>query len=116
MTKQEKIQEAYGEWFKECSPDENGLSIINESYYPNIEWMNKGFGYNKPKSLQGIENNNGWIKIETEDDLPMQDCDVFAIINGVIKQRRFQLDISHLWINQTITHYQPITKPQPPIY
>jgi hypothetical protein len=24
----------------------------------------------RPKSLDGIENNNGWIKIESKDDLP----------------------------------------------
>jgi len=28
-----------------------------------------GVGKFRPKSLQGIENNNGWIKIESESDL-----------------------------------------------
>ena len=31
-----------------------------------------GVGKFRPKSLQGIENNNGWIKIESEKDLPKE--------------------------------------------
>ena len=45
------------------------LDIKNEK----LERKFNGVVYSyRPKSLQGIENNNGWIKIESEKDLPKE--------------------------------------------
>jgi len=125
MTKEEKIQEAYGENYDKCKPDENGMCLINESDYPKIEWVYEGFGYNKPKSLQGIENNNGWINIESEDDLPTEHRGYFTKTNYCkeiverdypIFTKSMSIEDERKWWLENITHYQPIQKPQPPIY
>jgi hypothetical protein len=77
MTKEEKIQEAYGvhwEGFnltaKRCALSHFGfIGNILENPPKNIELEHK-MGAFRPKSLEGIENNNGWVKIQTEEDLP----------------------------------------------
>jgi len=76
----------------------------------------------EPKSLQGIENNNGWIKIESEADLPKQDCNCYfilksnnAILTGKFNQGCFDYALRY-YDHNDITHYQPIKKPNPPIY
>ena len=69
----------------------------------------------RPKSLQDIENNNGWIRIESEDDYPNpgqywvidDDGDMF------ITDMEFFEDMFD-W--SAIRYYQPIIKPKPPIY
>ena len=88
MTKEEKIKEAYIEVFGEKRIrsimnyvyKENGfiegfvlldlkLDIKNEK----LERKFNGVVYSyRPKSLHGIENNNGWVKIESEEDLPKE--------------------------------------------
>ena len=88
MTKEEKIKEAYIEVFGE----KRIRSIMNYVYKENgfiegfvlldlkldvknekLERKFNGVVYSyRPKSLQGIENNNGWIKIESEKDLPKE--------------------------------------------
>ena len=71
--KQEAIKKAYGEYWEAVKDfvDENGwidfLEDIQRIMYffhdsDNIEVFKSTW---RPKSLQGIENNNGWIKIES---------------------------------------------------
>lgn len=127
MTKQEKIQEAYGEhwavvknivnpdgWFY-CSETDFRLDSIMPLQYD---------GYNnkmRPKSLQGIENNNGWIKIESEDDLPKDIDGLWEVfINGeqkfieLLKYNKERLYKDFL--KDGITHYKICNKSQPPLY
>lgn len=131
MTKQEKIQEVYGKHFKICNPDENGWCK-----YPNTEKISEDwdidFGedygnspdefYVRPKSLQEIETNNGWIKIESENDLPtIGEYYTIVKFDNMIVERHFpnskvNLEFNKEWWLKYITHYQPIQKPQPPIY
>ena len=71
----------------------------------------------RPKSLQGIENNNGWIKIESEDDLP-KEGELFWVKKIGYDYPLFEPmyhDDGEYWL-QWYTHYQPIEKPKPPIY
>jgi len=135
MTKQEKIQEAYGELYNEVIPDENGwidfdkipenLDLIG---FEAIKYSESENNFTttllRPKSLQGIENNNGWIKIESENDLPKEDCHCWIMDKekglqcGKWKQAPNELlhkQACFYWMKKT-THYQPITKPQSPIY
>ena len=76
--KQEAIKNAYGEYWDNVKDyvDENGWAS-----YPNVQKHDYDFGklefkdgctFLRPESLQGIENNNGWIKIESEADLPKE--------------------------------------------
>ena len=136
--KQEAIKNAYGEcwekvkdyidkngwiyckdvdFFKDC-----GLTRDEVHYIDNDkEWDNfKIISWRLP-IINGIENNNGWIKIESEKDLPK----VSGLYFG--KDYEFGTDMMYFdfetkkWEDsngylQNVTHYQPIKKPKPPIY
>ena len=73
------------------------------------------------KKAYVIENNNGWIKIESEADLPKNDDDYWVMTN--IKDDEVQ-QLSNLIVirclnlekNIKVTHYKPIEKPKLPIY
>ena len=119
--KQEAIKNAYGEHF--FPTDKNGW-IRHLMYCPSdlgIENYDEMDGFWRCKSLQGIENNNGWIKIESEADLPKNDDDYWVMTN--IKGDEVQ-QLSNLIVirclnlekNIKVTHFQPIEKPKPPIY
>ena len=125
--KQEAIKNAYGECWENVKDyvDENGWAS-----YPNVQKHDYDFGklefkdgctFLRPESLKGIENNNGWIKIESEKDLPK----VSGLYFG--KDYEFGTDMMYFdfetkkWEDsngylQNVTHYQPIEKPKPPIY
>lgn len=143
MTKQEKIKEAYGEFYdkvKNNIDDQGWCTMINESnefvsptcldlgmsreYYDNnIEggyFSDSNTHKWRPKSLHGIENNNGWIKIESEADLPKETDHylVYNKINNGIEVDYIDHDYeshSERWVEFN-SHYQPIQKPKPPIY
>ena len=62
------------------------------------------------------EDNNGWIKIESEDDLPKEDCDCwFLNYDGKMHQIPFTADDKRIFADLN-THYQIIIieKPLPP--
>ena len=116
--KQEAIKKAYSEYY--IHADKNGW-IRYLIYCPSdlgIENYDDMDGFWRCKSLQGIENNNGWIRIESEDDLPkVQDSFYICFKNGEIIQRYFIPNNKHSkedWRN--ITHWQPIEKPLKPLY
>jgi len=143
MNKQEKIQEAYGENYNKCNPDENGWSKYRLDDDRNLI---EGFNINsilkcefdnfrqdnvkriycvRPIILKGIENNNGWIKIESEYDLPEQTGSYYVVrcekveIAVYIKDNRWLAkgnDYPKTTIHHSITHYQPIEKPKPPLF
>lgn len=123
MTKQEKIQAAYGEHWKKVKElvDSNGtvphgvyvgmgLAELGGEYFGCIGW--------RPKSLAGIETNNGWTKIETLADLPKESGHFYVLegkkITSDAFDPRFGLDDKR-WV-KLYTHWQPIIKPQPPLY
>ena len=65
-----------------------------------------------------LKPNNGWIKIESEEDLPKISGHYFILINTVIKidfwtnhEKKFEL-----WNKNLVTYYQPIDRPKPPMY
>ena len=81
--------------------------------------------------LQLEGDNNSWIKIESEDDLPKETTDCFVVNHYGIEILRYYVSgdgincwydedretpIRHKWVLDSITHYQPIIKPKPPIY
>lgn len=134
MKKEEKIKEAWGyAWdFIDGHVKENAL------YYGWVHKLNINIHFNelnielqqhytdewlyRPKSLQGIEDNNGWIKIENEEDLPKEKA-LYFIANSnpdiIFYSSNMISDLDNLkemWEDGDITHYQPIEKPKPPIY
>lgn len=108
---------------------------INYDFF-DYEQVTFNSGKIRPKSLRDVENNNGWIKIESEEDLPTpelgkeyyfisleKNTEKSEIITGYTdkKGKYFICSESYRVIhyNDTfykITHYQPIEKPKPPIY
>jgi hypothetical protein len=140
-TKQEVIVAAYGEYWDLFDEEDKksilnndgwhykwnhplrwemaktGVEIITSAYVVGTSW--------KPKSLAGIENNNGWTKIDSEADLKLKDggywgvmpydyghdnrIEAFYVKDGIHK-------INGLHTCYEITHYQAIQKPSPPIY
>lgn len=72
----------------------------------------------RPKSLKGIENNNGWIKIESEADLPKDSSALIWVYTD--KGNIYNYFFYSTWFSineiEEVTHYQRITKPLKPIY
>lgn len=130
ITKEEKIKEAWGDQYDE-NIEANGFKEVKSLYDVDLNSFevisSLGFYYVRPKSLQGIEDNNGWIKIESEDDINLfkdkerdfvfiktSDCNEskIAVYSNLYK---CFTDVYNNEI-ENVTHYQPIEKPKPPIY
>jgi hypothetical protein len=151
MTKQEVIKNAYGEHWETVKDyvDENGWVYTQKVHFDstlNMEYsevevtpFNSDMEYYwRPKSLQGVETNNGWIKIESEANLPKDhEINYFIPCNflerafiGFIDRKSnevYFLDESfevrkntcvylNSWLPSQITHYQPINKHLKPLY
>lgn len=132
MTKEEKIKEAYGEDYKFIKDFLIGNGFFDGECDELIQlrrklYINGGIDikiidevqFVRPKSLQGIENNNGWIKVESEDDLPKENEKHYWTIaenDKNIKERWFNKFFNEYKGEGKVTHYQPIKKPKPPIY
>lgn len=135
--KAEAIREAWLEFlseedFKKLVLDEGGFSNYQcRRYIHQSRWNDLYSRFTKntksrtgsdliyrPKSLQGIENNNGWQRIESEKDLPSGDMDVFVLINSKIESDYYLVHHNNFkyfnWYE--CTHWQPIVKPEKPIY
>ena len=135
--KEQKIKEAYGEHWESMKEfvDENGWLMsstflkTNSRLYREIgkvfrniktEFKKNSFDY-RPKQLSGIENNNGWISMEGEitNILPTEKGDYFGLYpDGTISCFFFnpEDDFDRELFLTELTHYQPIIKPNPPIY
>ena len=122
--KQEAIKKAYSEYWEKVKDYVDNDGYIDNSIpkftfgqLKNLDLEYKNDVFFRPKSLQGIDNNNGWIKIESEADLPNNEkVWICANNNKVLLSLKTVLN----WIlknhDNKITHYQPIEKPKPPIY
>ena len=102
----------------------NGIDDIT-NYYGDItdkidyDIDMSGVGKFRPKSLHGIENNNGWIKIKSEDDLPKKRGTFWTFIEGKeVVMNTFNTfdDMEFTFDNGKVTHYKPLIKPNEPIY
>lgn len=125
MTKQEIIKEAYGKYYPQLERclDENGWSnnwnhfISVESRIFQPEEIEKNGKCWRPKSLEGLEDNNGWIKIESYQDLPKETGHYWV-------KRGYEIGINYIIVPESLnsgflavlTHYKPIEKTKPPIY
>ncbi len=134
MTKEEKIKEAWGEYYiiVKNQIDNNGwykYFDLNNSemkrklwQFGNLELEELSDVYLiRPKSLQGIENNNGWIKIESEEDLPKEGKEVHVVIYGeTIKKNCSFIPSRKVFFRygdvDNVTHWKDVEKPKPPIY
>lgn len=152
-TKEEVIKSAWGELFNTLS-DKSKDYILRNNGQVNIYLLTKEDKYIlldqtdirkenslfectktdegtkfmfRPKSLSGLDDNNSWIKIESEEDLPKEPTECFVYDDdGDILSSVLGLDYPTLGLDykneferfkeEGITHYQPIIKPEPPLY
>ena len=135
--KEQKIKEAYGEYWGIVKDfvDENGWigfhykdtgfegGVEPFGEYETNDINDVRFDW-RPKSLQGIENNNGWIRIESETDLPKDEGQYF-VYSKVDYAPFYRIDIfsgrlsnaiHHVTGNPIFSHYQPIIKPLKPLF
>lgn len=140
--KREYVRKAYGKYWEihKDNVDENGWSYLGNNtrllndYDCSLvgEWQQKGYDpfktgenshiqqvYVRPKSLQGMENNNGWFSIE-EHGFPSDDTveyENISSINGLIGKTTLTAHQVYLYHNAgMITHYRPVTKQVLPLY
>lgn len=131
MTKQEKIQEAYGKYWEQVKEyvNKNGWCSVRrgvgfDEIISNLSWETRtGNQYCwRPKTLQGIEDNNGWIKIESEEDLPMTNGKIiqyfFVTKSGNITENGYSdlMKNKKIQYSKVYTHYQQIIRPREPLY
>ncbi|AQX52523.1 hypothetical protein CMT42_15465 [Elizabethkingia anophelis] len=123
--KQQAIKAAYGEHWERVKDyvDEDG-------------WCNAFFGIAardfddteskrevwRPKSLSGIETNQGWTRIESEEDMPkpkgVEDVLVITETGEITVENSMSLndiEVRRYWL-RTISHWQPFIKPNLPLY
>lgn len=89
MTKQETIEKAYGEHWESVKDFVNEHGYCTNWHIPNFGHCYPDFSFHTdsyngeniwiPSSIRNIENNNGWTKIESEQDLPERDKDYNVI-------------------------------------
>ena len=134
MTKQEKIKEA---WIESGFIWDQIKGLINENGWMSLdspelkktltgysnavsECLIKGVGFSGKnfmvvlESLKGIDDNNGWQKIESEDDLPKKEgVYLFQHKDGATYHLTYSPGFSSII---SCTHWKPIVKDLPPIY
>ena len=131
--KQEAIRKAYGELYEKIDrvmftqPHEKWYNLwldTGKFYYnfmtegvkhelSNLETDNLD-GFCWLKSLQGIETNNGWIRIESAEYLPRHK--VWLTDGNRIWDGYLFTAFSDERMNTMATHFQTILKPEKPIY
>ena len=132
-SKQEVIQEAWEQWgipYSEKYVDANGFIAMKQDL-PEIVYGalldirysaegHKDFDYKgglyRPKSLQGIENNNGWTRIESESDLPKENMVFMECITKLGYQATHHFMIGdEKYMVEKYSHYK-LMPFNPPIY
>lgn len=126
--KLEIICKAWGHNIPNGGIDENGWSKESCTYgtFDVIKYDQQHYlegAYIRPKSLKGIENNNGWISINSVEDLPSKDGEYYVVKKfggGIITMQSYgnikeMENVSKSWL-WNYTHYQEVVRPSPPIY
>ena len=144
--KQEAIRKAYGEYWGKMSAELQYIALRSDGWIQMrdcIKELGEEFSLSqyvvtephfgsykqRPQSLQGIENNLGWIMIESEEDLPKEDkTECHLIINNDRMElnggfRRYSKETFYFYnakgegfLIDSVSHWQPIVKPEKPIY
>ncbi|AXF52390.1 MAG: hypothetical protein [Caudoviricetes sp.] len=134
MTKEEKIKQEYNKISQKLPNDileyalENNGFISKDTFISFLgytEWGKseskriKTYLHCRLGSLKGLETNNGWIKIQSEGDLPKENAKNYWTItenDKNIKERWFNKFFNEYEGEGKVTHYQPIEKPKSPLY
>jgi hypothetical protein len=121
MTKEGKIKEAYGEHWDLVKDyvERNGWITVSDLLHLKlpiakiIDCDIEDVRAYRPKSLRGIENNNGWTKIETKEDLPeFGYYEVVVRSNGILTRATLDEKTPLVYYS----HYQTISELKPPLH
>lgn len=135
MTKQQKIKESYGEFYSEAEL----IGLSNDGYITLTEERGMFCIWNdilmithkhdnhryRPASLKGLEENNGWIKIKGKNDLPKSEGEYWVICKffresefekRIYPNNKFSDEVNQDWWLKFVTHYQPVIKPDLPLF
>jgi len=112
MTKEEKIQESYGKHWEKLHPIAKKCALDNYGWISSLLGnppkdlcldFDEAFRIYRPKSLEGIEENNGWIKLNGLPNEIEYDGDIW-IIN---KNGDIEINVNHECLEiGYATHYQ----------
>lgn len=120
MTKQEKIKQAYGRFYgnaeRHIRNDGSMSEVIWKSLEIDLEYQDYSTGYFRPKELEGIEDNNGWIPFTHEKLPPNTDYHVTNSRGQIIVLSSNVMNSITINSLADLTHYRPITIPKPPVY
>lgn len=136
--KQEAIKKAYGEFWETVKDyvDGNGWIKCKDIHYhkdlglmrDQIHYIDNGKEWDnfeiiswRIPTLNGIENNNGWIKIESENDIPKNDMYVRIVFNKKVNiaflcNNEFYNPNKVKYYKKEVTHYKPIEESNLPIF
>ncbi len=127
--KQEAIKKAYGDNHEiyEKSLTKNGWLKVEYDIYENADRFYFDFlrhelnadeyeYFIRPKSLSGIDDNNGWIRIESEDELPKESCNYWIFQSDLRAVTMKDFYDNKKYYGVKATHYRPIVKPLKPLY
>lgn len=130
-TKQDAIREAYeaiGYQHLLQFADSNGWIRVKAGQYQNEVFnrlkMSERNHAIQPKSLNGIDKNNGWVRVWNELDLPTEKTACFFLVELLERtytgyynpENKSFVSCGFTYIHDAVTHYQPITKPNTPLY
>lgn len=129
MTKQDKIQESYGDYWDKVKKYVNNDGWLDKQVFSSFDGLTyedvSSLGvfthknnFCRPESLSGIENNNGWNKIKYIQDLPKSKDKTFVFID--------KLSDEFVWHGEDVldnefyfmryTHWKIKEKHLPPLY
>lgn len=130
MTKEEKIKEAYGDNWELVKDKVNkdgwikDREFIFSDFVKGTVWQttdhdDEWYDTRRPMQLKGIEDNNGWVKIESQLQLMELKFNVYyklydnkAKLEWIAKKPNTGIFPNH----QYITHFKKVLEDNPPIY
>jgi hypothetical protein len=124
MTKEEKIKEAYGEYWNLVKDLVRNDGSLSEAVWLgssiNLPYHDYSTGYYRPDTLWGITDNNGWIKFEGN---PPKESNWYwiktkndTLVAYWANHKNIFVDNDSSFYFNAVTHYQPVRKPKPPLY
>lgn len=126
MNKKEFIEHAWGTgWeFIKDHIDKNGwvdCSLCGDPAHfnlaNNMEYKSEGITYCRPSILEGIEDNNGWNKVDTIGDLPTTDAKFFwVLLKDDLKNAKLVSDEAFYEAWEEVAYWQKITAMKHPLY
>ena len=125
-TKEELLQSIYGAEYIHADINgwmKYGMYHPNDLGFDNDEVDRYGDMYLwRPKSLQGIEDNFGWISINSENDLPTIGTfyTILSFDENIVEREfpnpKFTLEFNKEWWLKYVTHYQEKIVPNKPLH